>query len=55
MSLLHRCDAARNSYWGEKGFFRIIRGTNEGGIEDQVVGSSPDSTWAHGQSTQIVV
>ncbi|CAK8993737.1 Cathepsin B [Cleaved into: Cathepsin B light chain, partial [Durusdinium trenchii] len=44
-----------NPYWGEKGFFRIRRGTNEGGIEDQVVGSSPDATWAHGKSTEIVV
>eukprot|EP00439_Symbiodinium_sp_Y106_P087159 s236_g40.t3 len=32
-----------NPYWGEKGFFRIRRGTNEGGIEDDVVGSSSDA------------
>lgn len=46
-----------NPYWGEKGFFRIIRGTNEGGIEDQVVGSSPSATWTHGGQgeAQIVV
>eukprot|EP00434_Breviolum_minutum_P038384 symbB.v1.2.034047.t1/scaffold4326.1/size41202/2 len=45
-----------NPYWGEKGFFRIIRGTNEGGIEDQVIGSSPDATWTHGKTeAQIVV
>ena len=24
-----------NPYWGEKGFFRIVRGKNECGIEDQ--------------------
>merc|ERR1711920_1011878 len=29
-----------NPYWGEKGYFRIRRGNNEGGIEDQVIGSS---------------
>jgi len=34
-----------NPYWGEKGYFRIRRGNNEGGIEDNVVGSSADSTW----------
>ena len=28
-----------NPYWGEKGYFRIVRGTNEGGIEHQVIGS----------------
>ncbi|CAE7023928.1 CTSB [Symbiodinium natans] len=32
-----------NPYWAEKGFFRIRRGTNEGGIEDQVVGASSDA------------
>ena len=35
-----------NPYWGEKGYFRIVRGTNEGGIEDAVVGASAKSTWA---------
>merc|ERR1711953_280584 len=30
---------------GEKGYFRIMRGTNEGGIEDQAVASSPDAKW----------
>ena len=34
-----------NPYWGEKGYFRIVRGTNEGGIESQVVGSAADATW----------
>jgi cathepsin B len=34
-----------NPYWGEKGYFRIKRGNNEGGIEDTVTGSSADSTW----------
>lgn len=34
-----------NPYWGEKGYFRIRRGNNEGGIEDSVVGSSETATW----------
>jgi cathepsin B len=34
-----------NPYWGEKGYFRIMRGTNEGGIEDQVIGTSATATW----------
>jgi cathepsin B len=34
-----------NPYWGEKGYFRIVRGTNEGGIEDTVIGSSADAKW----------
>jgi len=35
-----------NPYWGEKGYFRIRRGNNEGGIEDQVIGSSASAKWA---------
>ena len=35
-----------NPYWGEKGYFRIKRGTNEGGIEDQVIGTSATAKWA---------
>lgn len=27
--------------WGEGGFFRIARGTNECGIEDEIVGGIP--------------
>lgn len=34
-----------NPYWGEQGYFRIIRGTNEGGVEDQVIAASPTATW----------
>jgi cathepsin B len=34
-----------NPYWGESGYFRIVRGTNEGGIEDTVIGSSASATW----------
>merc|ERR1712084_103356 len=34
-----------NPYWGEKGYFRMRRGTNEGGIEDQVVAASHEATW----------
>ena len=32
-----------NPYWGEKGYFRIAHG--EGGIDDQVIGSSASATW----------
>jgi len=36
-----------NPYWGEKGYFRIIRGDDEGngGIENQVTGSAATATW----------
>lgn len=34
-----------NPHWGEKGYFRIRRGDNEGGIEDQAVASSPSASW----------
>jgi len=33
-----------NPYWGEKGYFRIARGRNECGIEDQTTGAS--GTWS---------
>jgi cathepsin B len=35
-----------NPYWGENGFFRIIRGVNECGIEGQATSSSTGATWA---------
>jgi cathepsin B len=35
-----------NPYWGEKGYFRIIRGVNEGGIEGTVIGTSATASWA---------
>jgi cathepsin B len=45
-----------NPYWGEDGYFRIRRGTNEGGIEDQAIASAPDATWTWaGDSIDIVV
>jgi len=34
-----------NPYWGESGFFRIVRGSNHCGIEDKIAASSPDATW----------
>jgi len=36
-----------NPYWGENGYFRIARGTNECNIESQVTASSLDSVWKH--------
>merc|ERR1711918_28826 len=44
-----------NPYWGEKGYFRIKRGNNEGGIEDQAIASAPDAQWSRtGDSTVVV-
>jgi len=40
-----------NPYWGEHGYFRILRGVNEGGIEDQVVASAADAVW--GKATAL--
>ena len=34
-----------NPFWGEKGYFRIVRGVNEGGIESSVIGSSASAKW----------
>lgn len=34
-----------NPYWGENGFFRIVKGSNHCGIEDKIAASSPDATW----------
>jgi len=36
-----------NPYWGENGHFRIVRGTDECGIEDDATGSSSGATWKH--------
>merc|ERR1712060_807279 len=34
-----------NPYWGEKGYFRIVRGKNECGIESGAVASSDNVHW----------
>jgi len=34
-----------NPYWGESGYFRIVRGRDECGIESQTAASSSDATW----------
>lgn len=44
-----------NPHWGEKGYFRIRRGNNEGGIEDGVTGSSPSAKWSKGGDNAVVV
>jgi len=37
-----------NPHWGEKGYFRIKRGSNEAGIEDQVTFSPANAKWSPG-------
>merc|ERR550537_704082 len=45
-----------NPYWAEKGYFRIKRGDNEGGIENQAVASDPAAQWSRaGDTAEIVV
>ena len=44
-----------NPYWGEKGYFRILRGNNEGGIENGAVASSPSATWSKKSAGAVVV
>jgi len=44
-----------NPYWGEKGYFRMRRGTNEGGMENQAVASAPDAKWSRAGDKAIVV
>lgn len=47
-----------NPYWGEGGYFRIVRGADECGIESQVVANSPSSRWVGpgaGPGAEIVV
>jgi len=44
-----------NPFWGEKGYFRIIRGTNNCGIEDMVTGSPADAKWAKKSDSTVVV
>ena len=34
-----------NPYWGENGYFRIRRGTDECGIEDQVTANDAHAKW----------
>jgi len=46
-----------NPYWGESGFFRISRGSNECEMEAAATASSPDSKWTRGSgdSAPVVV
>lgn len=34
-----------NPYWGEEGYFRIVKGTDECGIEDMVSAAPNDAVW----------
>jgi cathepsin B len=40
-----------NKFWGENGYFRILRGSDECGIESQVVASSTGAKWGKKGST----
>jgi len=44
-----------NPYWGEKGYFRIIRGQDEGGIESQATGSAANAKWTKAAQMSVVV
>jgi len=44
-----------NPYWGENGYFRIKRGNNEGGIENQAIVSSPNAKWSRAGDAAIVI
>jgi cathepsin B len=37
-----------NPYWGEDGYFRIVRGSNHCGIEDNVVATAANAKWHRG-------
>ena len=43
-----------NPYWGEKGYFRIVRGEvwANGGIENAVAASAADAVW--GKKSELV-
>lgn len=38
-----------NPFWGEKGYFRIVRGVDECGIEDQVMAADHTASWGKKQ------
>jgi cathepsin B len=44
-----------NPHWAEKGYFRIRRGNNEGGIEGQAIASAPDAKWTRAGDSVVVV
>lgn len=44
-----------NPYWGENGYFRIVRGTNNCGIEDMVTASSVDAQWSRSGGMSVAV
>merc|ERR1712190_476035 len=44
-----------NPYWGEDGYFRMLRGKNEGGVEDQVTGASGKAKWGKKSELDLLV
>lgn len=44
-----------NPFWGESGYFRIKRGSNESGVENFVTFSTPTVKWHHGAEELIAV
>jgi len=43
-----------NPYWGENGYFRMIRGQDEGGIESQVSASAANAKWSNRAQAVVV-
>merc|ERR1712232_305672 len=44
-----------NKYWGENGYFRIRRGNNEAGVEDQVTFSPAGAKWRQGDDADTAM
>ena len=43
-----------NPYWGEKGYFRIVRGVDECGIESQVAANDGKGEWKKMDADAVV-
>lgn len=44
-----------NPFWGEDGYFRILRGVNEVGIENEVTGTSTDANWSWASNGDVTL